>query len=367
MTSPPTHHSALGPPADQGPLGPTDPLSMAKALGFGALGGLAFYLLRMPLAWMMGAAITCTMLALSGVRMGVKPRLRQVMMVVLGVLLGGGFKPGLLNRIVEWSYSITALTVLTVLSCALCYVFLRRVGGYDRITAYFGSIPGGLAEMTAVGGAMGADERRIALAHAVRILTVVMTVPFWFRLHDNIVTSGSTGVHFSDLGLLDVASLLSCGIVGAPLANWIKLPAANMMGPMLLSALVHYFEVTHAQPPAELVATAQVVIGTGIGCRFIGMPVRAIGRDLLVAFIAGLMMVGFAAVFTVAISALTDLRFPALLLSFSPGGVAEMSLVALALGADVAMVSTHHLFRIFLVLLVAPTGYRLMRRWTGRD
>ena len=74
MTSPPTHHSALGPPADQGPLGPTDPLSMAKALGFGALGGLAFYLLRMPLAWMMGAAITCTMLALSGVRMGVKDR-----------------------------------------------------------------------------------------------------------------------------------------------------------------------------------------------------------------------------------------------------------------------------------------------------
>ena len=34
-------------------------------------------------------------------------------------------------------------------------------------------MPGGLNDMTILGGAMGGEERSIALAHALRILTVV--------------------------------------------------------------------------------------------------------------------------------------------------------------------------------------------------
>lgn len=359
-------HAKLPPPSeDQGPLGPTDPLSMAKALAFGAAGGLVFFLLRMPLAWMMGAAILCTILALSGVRLGVQPRLRQAMLVVLGVMLGGGFAPDLLSRIGQWGYSIVALTALTALSCAAGYLFLRRAAGYDPTTAYFSAMPGGLAEMITVGGAMGGDERRISLAHAVRILTVVMTVPFWFRLHDGIVATGSTGVFIADMGWRDVAILVACGAIGAPLANLVRLPAANMLGPMALSALAHYFELTRSHPPAELVAAAQVVIGTAIGCRFIGMKVRAVIRDLMFALVTGALLVGVAALFSLAVVQISDLSFNALLLSFAPGGVAEMSLVALALGVDVAMVSAHHLFRIFLVVLAAPLAFRLLRRRSG--
>ena len=41
---------------------------------------------------------------------------------------------------------------------------------------------------------------------------------------------------------------------------------------------------------------------------------------------------------------------------------ASLGRVALALGVDVAFIATHHVVRIFLVILLAPTAIRLWRR-----
>ena len=54
--------------------------------------------------------------------------------------------------------------------------------------------------------------------------------------------------------------------------------------------------------------------------------------------------------------------FSVLLLAFSPGGVVEMSLISLAMGVDIAFVSTHHFLRIFLIILLAPMVFALVRR-----
>jgi uncharacterized membrane protein AbrB (regulator of aidB expression) len=60
--------------------------------------------------------------------------------------------------------------------------------------------------------------------------------------------------------------------------------------------------------------------------------------------------------------ALTGLPFASLVLAFSPGGLAEMSLIALALDIDPAFVATHHVVRIFLVVVLAPLAFRIWRR-----
>ena len=60
---------------------------------------------------------------------------------------------------------------------------------------------------------------------------------------------------------------------------------------------------------------------------------------------------------------LTPIEFNILkLLAFSPGGLAEMSLIALALGVDVAYVSSQHVVRIFIIVALAPWVFRLLRR-----
>jgi membrane AbrB-like protein len=343
---------------------PRPPLRrVALALLIGSGGGLACFLLRMPLAWMMGAALATSAAAFMGAPIRMEPRLRQLMLVVLGVLLGSSFHPGLLSHIGEWSISLALLAALTFCSALAVFSFYRHVGRYDRTTAFFASVPGGLGEMTATGGAMGGDERIIAISHAVRIISVVLTIPVWFRLTGNTSRSAGTGVYLLDLMPLDLLTLAGLGVAGALLGVALRLPAALLVGSMITSAAAHLAGFTESRPSVEMVAAAQVVIGTGIGCRFIGASGTMVMRAMRFALVGGLVSVAFAVAFALfAHMAATDLPFYGLLLAYSPGGVAEMSLIALSLGIDVAMVATHHLFRLFFVLITAPQVFRLWRK-----
>ena len=50
----------------------------------------------------------------------------------------------------------------------------------------------------------------------------------------------------------------------------------------------------------------------------------------------------------------------------APGGLAEMSMVALGIGSDVAFVATHHVFRIGIIMLLAPMAFRVMAKLKSR-
>ena len=67
--------------------------------------------------------------------------------------------------------------------------------------------------------------------------------------------------------------------------------------------------------------------------------------------------VGFAAL----LHAATELPPAALVLAFAPGGLAEMSLIALALSLETAFVATHHVVRIFIIVVLAPAVFRSLR------
>ena len=181
----------------------------------------------MPLAWMLGACVFSTVAAFLGLRIGMRVRLRQGMIIILGVLLGSGFTPDLVQRLGEWAVSLCVLTGMTMTGATLCYVWLRVFTGWDKVTCYFAAMPGGLNDMTIMGGAMGGDERSIALAHALRILTVVLTIPIWYRLVNGAQTSVLTMVHGpTGNDWKDYAVLIGCGVVGAAAGRLLRLPAS---------------------------------------------------------------------------------------------------------------------------------------------
>ena len=47
------------------------------------------------------------------------------------------------------------------------------------------------------------------------------------------------------------------------------------------------------------------------------------------------------------------------ILAFAPGGQAELTILALIVGADMAFVIAHHVLRLFLVILLAPLAARV--------
>jgi uncharacterized membrane protein AbrB (regulator of aidB expression) len=51
-----------------------------------------------------------------------------------------------------------------------------------------------------------------------------------------------------------------------------------------------------------------------------------------------------------------------MLISFAPGGVTEMALVALSLQANPALVTLHHVWRILVTVIGLSVTARLLRR-----
>lgn len=335
----------------------------ALALAIGAVGGFVFMLLTMPLPWMLGSMAFCTAAAVMGAPIRAPIRVRPYMIAVVGVMLGAGYSPEIFGRAGEWLGSLAMLLAYAAVVGGAGLLYFRLFTRYDPVTSYFCAMPGGFTEMVMMGAEMGGDERRIALTHASRVLLVVFTVPLWLRLTGqlDIADRLALGVGLGDIAPVDYLILASCGF-GWPLAAKLRIPAAALVGPMLLSAALHLAGATESQPPTLLVNLAQLFIGTMVGCRFTGAGKGEVGHALLIGAGLSVLMLVLTALFSVAVNLITGTPFAVAVLAFSPGGLAEMSLVGLALGVDVAFIATHHVARIFLVILLAPAVIKLWRR-----
>ncbi|MBT4889638.1 MAG: AbrB family transcriptional regulator [Rhodospirillales bacterium] len=341
---------------------------LAVTISIGAIGGWIMSLAHIPLAWMLGAMIATSIVALSGGNLLIPMKLRAVMLAVLGVMLGSSFTPAVVERLGDWVNTLSAMTIFAFCVPAIGYFGLKKFFLFDRPTAFFSAVPGGLTNMVITGGAMGGDDRTIALIHSIRIMLTVLIIPLWFRIMEGTTSINASDISATliDLGVKDVFILSFVGVAGFFTAKILRIPAYPLVGPMIASAAIHLAGMTSAKPPIELVNLAQIVVGSSIGCRFIGTSIRKVPRTLICGILTGLFMLGAAALAAFLLAPYTDASFTALWLAFAPGGLPEMALMSIALGVDPAFVSSHHLYRVLLLVILAPIFYTFLEHWVKR-
>ena len=334
------------------------------ALLLGTLSGALAHWVGLPLPWMLGPMIGTTIAAMAGVPLAGPNRLRPLVVPVIGVLLGAALTPQSFAALGQWGVTFGLLPPFLLVTAGAAFVVYRRIGGLDTPTAFFAAMPGGLNDMGLLGAAHGGDERRIALAHATRILVVITCVVLFYGLVLGAQAPGPGGnwVGLDAPSLRDWVILGACALIGAPLGQALRLPAAPVFGPLILSGVAHLTAFVTIAPPTVIVIVAQIVIGTVIGCRFRGIPVREVLRDIGLGTVASLAMIAVAAAFALLIRALTGTDLVQAFLAYSPGGLAEMSLLALAMQQDAAYVSITHVVRLFIVIGLADLVFRLIRR-----
>ena len=334
------------------------------ALAIGAVGGWMGVLLHLPLPWLLGALFTTLGASLLGLRFAVWRPLVTLTLIVLGTVLGSSFRPDIVDQLAGWSISFAMLLVLTTLAGGLAYLYYRKVVGYDVPTSYFSAMPGGLSEMVVIGGGFGGDMRIISIAHTIRILVVVMTIPFGLQLLvGRVATSAAPLPQVHSVEAWDAALIAAAAALSYILARRLRIPAAEIVGPLIASAAIHLAGVTAAAPPGWMVIAAQIVMGTTVGSMFSGTDLQFIKTALAGALGATCVLISTALAGAALVHAASGISPAALVLSYVPGGVAEMSLMAVAMSAEVAFVSTHHLLRMSFVMMAAVpifrvTGYR---------
>lgn len=320
-----------------------------------AAGGGTFALLNLPLPWMLGAILVTLVGAVAGLPATAPHGLRGYIVAVIGVMLGAGFTNETFAQLPQWSLSLACLTACVAAQAAVVAWFFTRFGGMRPVTALFAAMPGGLVEMMEIGREHGGDERAIILAHTARIVLVITVIAVWFRLVLGYEVSGVAPLGKGETGPIDVVILILCGVIGGIGAIRLKLPAPTFLGPMLLSAAAHMAGWTDGSPPPWLVITAQVLLGTIVGARFTGVAPHRVIRAFGLSLVATLMMLALALGFAATLPPVLGQTPEQILLAFAPGGLTEMSLVSLSMGADVAYIAAHHLFRVILLLSLAGT------------
>jgi membrane AbrB-like protein len=348
---------------------------LAYTVALGAIGGLVWSWLHLPLPWMVGPLLAATIGAVSGVPVLIPARLRDWQNAVLGVLLGCSFTPSIFDHASAWSLSLAGLLGYLAVSIGVLYLVMRRCG-YDPATSFFAAAPGGIYEMVSAGAARGGDARTLTLSHSVRVVLVALAIPLYFAWTEGYssgaVVAKVSATNWYEYGYWrDLGMLLSSAVLGSTIARRLRLPVPELIGSMAFSALVHATGLTAASPPWLLVVIAQLIVGASLGMRFLGVEPKTIFKIAVVSLPLTALQLGITGLFVFGLHWLTGLPVMMLILAFSPGGLAEMSLIALFLGADPTFVAAHHLLRVTLIIisaaLVFDGGLFLVRKFGGSN
>ena len=318
------------------------------------------YYLGLPLPWMLGPLIGCGFFAAIGkpVIIGKKPR--PLCRALLGCTIGANFGPELLERLPEIGMSLLFIPGFILIMGLSTFFYLTRIMKMNKVTSIYGSIPGGLNEMVILGQEIGANTRALVLIHATRIVVVVFFASLLILFVPNLgVIDLPQPALFDKWEQLPFVFFVS--ISGWYLAVKLKIPGPTIIGPMILSALVHIFELIEAMPIYFLVISIQILLGAALGCLFRNITIKEMSGPILAGIVTTL--IAFLPLMII-YYILTSIGYEPLsiFLAFSPGGQSEMNILALSVGADMSFVSPHHMFRVFLVIIFAGILHKFLKR-----
>ena len=343
-------------------------LTTALLLAASATGGGLASFTVMPLPFMLGSLIVTALLSvLAGRRLPqgyVFPQaLRLICLAVIGVMIGAQVTPDLAGMIPSMLVSFAALSLFVGLAHGGNFVIFHHLGGYDRATAFYSATPGGLMESIAMGEEAGADIAILTMQQFLRIVLVISLVPIGLSLWIGAPVGSAGGMTLAradmDPALLPFA--IVTGALGLGGGKILRLPAAQLTGPLFVAAAVSLTGIVPLELPQWLINVAQVVIGVSLGMRFGGLRGAALRRGLGLGLASVALMMAIALALVLIVHDLTGAPHDTLLISFAPGGVTEMALIALSLNANPALVTAHHIYRIVLTVIGMSLIARLRR------
>ena len=331
-----------------------------------AIGVAVFHVLHLPLPWLLGPIVACLVAALLGVPMRGMPVINNLMRTILGVAVGATFTWALVVTMAGMWTTLILVPLMVFLIGLIGVPYFQRLWGFDFATSYYGAMPGGLQDMLLFGEEAGGDVRALSLIHATRVMVIVVALPFILQGYWGVDLSNPPGVPAASLPLSQLILMVVCGVAGWQIAKAVGLFGSSILGPMILSAILALSGVLQHRPPAEAIWMAQFFIGMTVGTKYAGVTGAEVRRDVTAALGFCLILLVLSGAFVEAIH-LLDLAPPMeTLLAFAPGGQAEMTVLALIAGADMAFVIAHHVLRIVVVILGAPIAARLFRAKPAR-
>ncbi|WP_305970086.1 MULTISPECIES: AbrB family transcriptional regulator [unclassified Mameliella] len=327
-----------------------------------AAGVALFTLLGLPLPFLFGPLAACLFAALAQRPLKGFGQVSTGFRTILGVAVGASLTPDVVAALPSMAASLAFIPLYILVIGLIGVPYFHRVHGFDRVTAWYAAMPGGLQDMIIFGTEAGGDPRALSLIHATRVMIIVTVAPMILTFGFGSALTNDIGAPAAEIPLHELALMAGAALIGWKGGERIGLFGASILGPMIVTAVLSLTGFIHARPPAEAILAAQFFIGVGIGVGYVGITLGELRRVVLAGVLFVLILAVLAAIFSEVV-VLLGLAPPVEgFLAFAPGGQAEMTVLAIVAGADLGFVIVHHLTRVFLVITGAPLAARFLMK-----
>ena len=329
--------------------------TMAAAL----VGGILFSCIHAPLPWTLGPIVAVALVGLVQKHpMTWSLKIRNVALVLLGYAMGRPFTAETLQAIFSQLPLMLLATLVTVSAGVLTGWLMYRRTELNFTTCLLGCVPGGLSQMVVLAAEMeDVDLTAVTIMQTLRMLSVVFVIPF-LTIHvlaggAAAETSGVTGAAAADTATLLLFA--ATAIIGAIVGRLIHLPTATMLGPILATAgVVIATGMTAPAVPQPLLYAAQLCVGSYIGASIELQRIVSYHGMGTVLFSGVLMVLLVSMGMGMTVSMLTGETLATSFLSTAPGGLTEMGITALTVGANISTMTAYQLTRLLFIMLIFP-------------
>jgi uncharacterized protein len=257
----------------------------------------------------------------------------------------------MIGSLVHFPLSLAILGVAIVAITAAGTLYLQRLPGWSRETAFFACLPGALSLTLTVAANTSADIRRIAVVQIFRVFVLVALLPPVLAA-GGMPMAASRSTHVDPLWMLCL--LLVGGLTAGRVLEHLQIASGMMLGALALSAMLHATAIAPGRLPTWFQISGQICVGAWMGSRFVGFDWRLLGHSLRAAIGAFVLSLMIAASFAYLTTLTLSIPFADTAVALAPGAVEAMTVLAFALGLDPLYVGSHHLARFMLISLATP-------------
>lgn len=324
----------------------------------GLAGGYVFYVLHLPAPWLSGALVGAVALLVVGVRPLVPDPVRDLGMLLAGVLTGSAITPEMLRALERYPLSLAILAITSVAIVIVGRVALVKLFRWDSASATLASVPGALSAVIAAVAETGTPMLPVVALQAFRMFVLVAVLPGATLLAVREVPMATPAI----IEAMPFAIMMLVALGTSILFQKWRVMAPFLLGGMAAAGVLHVTGLMVGGPPNAISALAMLIVGVYAGSRFSGLDMQTIRTLFMPGVLLLIVTVAVAAIGAVLTAYLANVPLPEALIAFAPGGLEAMVVLGLALGLDPLYVSSHHVARFVMIAALLPMLARRLSR-----
>ncbi len=309
---------------------------------------------NVPLAWMLGPMLAVSIAALSGIKVKMPKLALNIILIILGLHIGNYIDQNLINQMKDWFWTSAIMFAYILISIFIVSKYLQKYSGYKEKTSIFSAAPGALGPLLILAEYEKSDLSQVATSHLIRLIIIITVFPFFVVNFSENEAMEVAKFDYLNQNHLNLLILLTSSILLILIFDKIGIPAALLSGTLVASGILQISEIASYKLPEQSINYCLLILGASVGCRFADKSVNEVAKNTFHSFIATLLLILLGVVAALVAGYFVDTDFLTLLLSFCPGGIYEVAVIAIAFDLDPNFVAFHHIIRLLMILFTVP-------------